>query len=464
MNQKQIRKEKKNSANKSILEGGFASFSAGIGERYVVPFALALNANNLQIGFLSSFVGLISSLGRLLSSKLLYTHSRKRIIVGAIFLQALMWILISSVGLLVYLDKLKTSYAIYGLLIFYTLYASFAALEGPAWFSYMGDIIEEKDRSKYFSKRNMVIGIIAMLTTFGASFFLDYSRSAGILIVGFLIFFAAAAFFRFCSGYVFSTMYEPKIEFSREHHFSFWQFLKKAPTNNVGKFVIFISLINIATHFAAPFFAVYMLVELGFSYLTFAILILSGGFFTVISTPLWGKISENYGNKALLTIGSLLIPIAPLLWLVSESPIVLILLPQFFGGLGWSAFNLASNNFLLDAVTPQRRGIIMSYSGILTGISIFIGSSMGGFFAQYAPFTLFGSNIFLTIFFLSFLGRLTIVLFMVPLIEEVKEYKQKISYTSLNAAYMLKNIPIMNLYRGFKINIYPQTLLKSKKQ
>ena len=77
--------EKEKTMSLSIKEGSFASVAGGFGEGYITPYALSLNANNLQVGLLSSFVGLISPLAQVFGSKLMETYSRKRIIVTFVF-------------------------------------------------------------------------------------------------------------------------------------------------------------------------------------------------------------------------------------------------------------------------------------------------------------------------------------------------------------------------------------------
>ena len=83
---------------------------------------------------------------------------------------------------------------------------------------------------------------------------------------------------------------------------------------NFGRFVIYIFLFNFSVMIASPFFSVYMLEELKLSYLWFTIINLSQAVSIVIFMLVWGKFADKYGNKKLLTIGSVLVPILPLLW------------------------------------------------------------------------------------------------------------------------------------------------------
>src|SRR3989344_3995102 len=371
--------KKQKSLDYSIKEGNYASIAGGAGESYIVPYALALNANNAQIGYLSSFVGVI----------------------------------------------------------------------GASWFSLMGDLAPEKERGSYFSKRSKINGTVAMVTTLLASLFLDYMKGLGWVIIGFVILFGIAAFGRFVSAWYFTKHYYPKTSFTKEKYFSFFQFIKKAPGNNFGRFVFFVGVVNIFTNFAGPFFAVYMLKELHFSYLWFTIINISGTLFTIIAIPIWGKIGDKYGNRYLLKVTSFLIPLPPLMWLISGNPIYLIFVPQLLAGFGWGGFNLAASNFIYDTVTPERRGICVSYYTMINGISVFVGAMVGGLFAFYAPASFFNLNVFLWIFLISGIGRAIACLIFIPMIKEVRTLPDNLERLSMfQYLYLFTPRPIVSMWRG----------------
>ena len=53
---------------------------------------------------------------------------------------------------------------------------------------------------------------------------------------------------------------------------------------------------------ASPFFAVYMLRNLGFSYLTFMMVMMSQVLFTILAMRVWGKFADKYGNYEVIKI------------------------------------------------------------------------------------------------------------------------------------------------------------------
>ncbi|MFA5993286.1 MAG: MFS transporter [Candidatus Pacearchaeota archaeon] len=420
-------KQKAQTRKYSVIEGCSCSVMSGTGDAYITPYALELQANNAQIGFLSSFTGLLGPVSQVFGSKLIEKYNRKKIVVAGVILQASMWLVLLGLGFL-FLTKGNVFYLIPLLILSYILYAMFGSIGGPAWFSMIGDVVPEKIRGRYFANRNRICGLFSVTATVLASVWLFYTRQWGIIIYGFMLLFAIAGIARYISAYFLYKHHVTKLNLEKGYYFSFWQFVKKAPFNNFGKFTIFIALVTLTTNIAGPFFSVYMWKDLQFNPIWFMAVNMSAGVFSIILMPIWGRFADKYGNRELLKIGSIFVIIMPFLWLLSPNPLYLIFVPQLISGIGWAAFNLAASNFIYDAVSEERRAICVAYYNLLNGMGVFLGATLGGLIAQYfilgniSP-TLATISIFLFIFILSGIGRLIVVLFMIPKIKEVRQVK-----------------------------------------
>lgn len=445
--------EKERTMSLSIKEGSSTSVMSALTDNFVSPFALALNANNAQIGFLSSLTGLISPFAQIAGSKLMEKYSRKRIIVMFVALQALMWIPIALLSLF-FLKQIWINYLPSILIIFYVLEALLGSIAGPPWFSLMGDLVPEKIRGKYFGKRNKIAGIVVLLTALAASFALDFFKTKGFLLLGFSILFAIATLFRLFSSNLFRKHYEPELKLKKDYYFTFIQFIKKSHKNNFGRFVIFVAVFYIGVSICSPFFSVYMLKNLGFSYTTFMIVNLSPSLFSLLFMPVWGKFSDKYGNRELLKIGAILVGAMPILWVFSPSPVYLILVPQLISGVGWAAFNLAASNFIYDTVSRERRAICVAYYNVLIGIGIFLGATSGGILAQYVHTNLI--DIILLLFLLSGIWRL-ISIFIMKTIKEVRETEKPDYFKELSPTGDIAKGVFSGLADGV---IYPFKLIK----
>jgi len=402
----------------SIREGSFAGVSLVFSDNYIIPYALSLQASNIQVGVLSSMVGLLSPSAQILGSRMMEKHSRKRILVSGVFLQALMWLSFLSLGLL-FISNIALFLLPILLILFYMIYLTFGNVAGPSWFSLMGDIVPEDQRGRYFARRNLITLAIALASTLVISFALDYSKTSGYLLYGFCIVFIVALICRSISARYLSKHYYPSFPFEKSQHISLTQFIKDIPKENFGHFTLFVAFINFGQMIAGPFFSVYMLQDLNFDYTIFTIINLSASLFGLLIFPLIGKFSDKFGNIEILRVGAIMLPIIPLLWLFSNPPVLyLILVPQLISGVGWTTFNLAASNFIYDSVPSQKRGLYVAYYNFIIGIGIFFGGLTGSFILSYIPITFMNSFLFL--FLISGIIRAIVVSILLFRIKEVR--------------------------------------------
>ncbi len=424
-------KELKETTKKiSIKEGIAANFMDGAGSRYITPYALAIGASNTQIGLLTSIPSLLGNLSQLFTSKIIEKHSRKKVIVISVFLQALMWIPMLVAGYLFFYNGLDKSTSSTLLIFFYTLFVVFGAFLSPAWNSLMRDIVT-KGKGDYFGKRHKILGTVSLLVFLVAGILLSYFQDANLVFIGFSILFGIAFFARLISAKLLTKYHEPKLKLEKGYYFSLWQFIKTIPQSNFGKFTVFIALISFATAVSSPFFAVYMLRDLQFKYWVWVLITLSGSLSTLLFIQLWGKFADRFGNLKVLQITGIFIPLVPFAWFFSSAiapmgfPVLLayLFVVEFFSGFIWAGFNLCAMNFIYDAVTRQKFAICIAYYNIFNGAGVFIGAALGGILSS-VNISIFGMNPLLFIFALSGVLRMAVYFFMAPMIKEVRKVEE----------------------------------------
>jgi MFS family permease len=415
----------------SVKEGIAAGVMDGAGVKYISPYALALGASNVQIGFLTSIPTLLGTISQLFTHKAIEKFSRKKVITVGVLLQALMWLPLIFVGYLFFFKGIDHGFSATLVILFYTLFTIFGSFISPAWNSLMKDDVE-KDRGKYFGNRSRIIDFIGLLVMLICGFILNYFSGIN-LFLGFAILFGIAFFARLISSYLLNKHYDPTLKLEKGYYFSLGQFIRRIPKSNFGKFTVAVSLITLGTYIASPFFAVYLLKELQVDYLIWTLIVVFNVFGTLIFIPLWGRFSDNYGNLKVLKWTGALIPLIPLLWFLTffvvkinfVLAIIYLLAVEIFSGFVWAGFNLCSRNFIYDAVTREKVGLCISYYNIFNGVAIFIGATIGGAIASL-EFNFFGIGPILFLFLLSALMRLLFYFVLMPKIKEVrgvKEYK-----------------------------------------
>src|SRR3989344_4384488 len=283
----------------------------------------------------------------------------------------------------------------------------------------MGDLIKSEERGKYFGNRNSLAGLTAIIFSFISANLLDVFSAK--LFMAFLIMFSVAMLGRLFALYFLNKQYEPSFSFNPEYYFSFTDFIKKLPSTNFGKFTIYHSLIVFATSIASPFFAVYMLKNLHFSYLEYMVVTVTATLASLIGMRFWGKISDLYGNVKTLYILGFFISLVPLWWVFNHNILFLICI-QLISGFAWGGFNLSASNFIYDVVSREKRALAIAYYNVLNGISVFLGASLGGLLLKYDIIIFMEPILF--IFLISALLRLIVHVSLRKNIHEARSVKQ----------------------------------------
>ncbi|MFW9829095.1 MAG: MFS transporter [Candidatus Thorarchaeota archaeon] len=401
----------------SIAEGSFGVFSSVLADNYIVPFSLSINSSLFQVGLISSLGNLISPIGQIIGSHQIEMKPRKHIIISGILGQAFIWPLLIIIVLLYQFNIFQISLPWILILIFLT-YMLFTGIMTPPWFSLMGDIVPENNRGRYFAKRNLITQSIGLIGIVLLSFLLDWFKFQNIVYYGFILLFILGFITRLISAFLYTKHYYPPFLFESEDHIKISQFIKEIPKSNFGKFTLFVSLLTLAQWTAKPFFAVYMLTELHFEYSLFMTINLSSTLMGLMIFPLLGRFSDRYGNVKLLRIGAIIIPFLPLFWIIYVTPLQIFLGIQIFSGIGWTAFNLATSNFIYDNIPSKNRGTYIAFYNSLIGLAIITGGLFGSALISFIDVSFLSSYHF--IFLLSGILRITFVLIFLRKIKEVR--------------------------------------------
>jgi len=141
--------------------------------------------------------------------------------------------------------------------------------------------------------------------------------------------------------------------------------------------------VNMSTQIAGPYFVAYMLNDLHFSYLQFTVATSMVLIIQIFATRQWGPITDRYGNRVVLQITGIALPVLPLLWFISTN-FYYILFIQVLAGIMWGGWWLSSLNFTLDAVTAPKRARCSAYMNFTSCIGVFAGAMLGAFLSSRA--------------------------------------------------------------------------------
>ncbi|MBU4444259.1 MAG: MFS transporter [Candidatus Marinimicrobia bacterium] len=406
----------------SIRDGLFWSIMAGFGDSYLPAFAVFLNATTQQMGMLTALPQFMAALIQLFSVRVSHLFkSSKRAVLISVFLQASMWLVITVIT---YLTR-----NVWILIFLVMLYQSFGALPGPIWFAWMGNLVPEEKRGRYFGKRNRISGFFSFLSVIIAGIILDHlSKTHPLSAFGTIFIIAFAS--RMISLYYLFRQHEPPAPRTQENNLRLIDFIRNIRRSNFGLFTLFLSLVNFTVFIASPLMSLYWLRYLHFTYLQYMAVVSSASIASFVTMTFWGRHSDHYGNKTIMEVAGYLIAMLPLFWFLIRFIPAFLIFPlsvfvQILAGFAWAGFNLSSSNFIYDTIPSQKRIQMYSYFNFLKGIAVFIGGTLGGYLASFesasATVSPFNPNGIMLVLLVSAVSRLIIMILFLPKILEVRD-------------------------------------------
>jgi len=414
----------KPSLRASVRDAMGTSVMIGFGDNFLSTFAIFLRGTALQIGILATLPALVGALSQLLGVWVMDRFRKRRLlIVSGATLQALIWIPAALVPF-VFGDGSQSVTILICLFILYQCFSNFVA---PIWNSLIGDLIPDTTRGTFFGYRNRKSNLMTLIALVVGGTILEVSRIYGRTEYGFLTLFTLACLARLYAARQLSLHDDPTYASKAEDHFSFFQFLSRARHSNFAKFVFFVSALNFSVNVAGPYYAVYMLRYLHFSYAQFTIITGTTIATQFLTMQRWGALTDQFGAKKILTVSACGTALTPFLWLLSAD-FWAVLFIQMYTGVFWAGYNLASASFMFDAVSPAKRGRCAAYQNLLTYISIFTATYLGGTLVTHFGDIEFGlhttwtppSPLLILMFISGILRILTCFLFL-PLFREVRD-------------------------------------------
>lgn len=327
-----------------------AIYAASTGGMFLIGFALALGADNVQIGLMST-IPMLTIVVQLLSASIVERGvSRRRLTIGAALMNVLGW------GLIVFLPAISRGMSKdlrIGVLIgVITVNTVFAYVAGNARSSWIGDLIPARQRGMFFGRLIMYAGIIGAVLAILEGKFLDHLKTIG--TEGFSWLFLFGMVF----GLINVLLFLPQADVPLMHHESrrgFRSMIRETVGNRALMAVMVYAVIWSLTTIAAPFYATYILRDLKMSFLSFGIL---GGVSTVtmlLSSPFWGRIVDRYGCRPVLIVCTTYLAPTPLVWFWLTKPMLVyatVIPLNLIGGFAIAGISVALNT-LVYKVTPS---------------------------------------------------------------------------------------------------------------
>lgn len=427
----------------SLLEGFFYSLMVGIGETYLVAYALHLGVSERKaaiIGILPLVLGSVLQFPVLRIFRLLKNYRKMMVSFSA--MQGI-FLLSTCLAQLEILHRYQFEFLFFCSTGYWTL----ALAAGPTWNAWLGQLINQNEQKSFFLLRNACLHAATLFSLITAGAVLHFSKENQDPYL-FAKLFVVAGIFRFLSSFFLSRHPDiASIPSSPRNFQNVKTWLKK---RHVRYSFTYTLVLYVGVHISSSFFTPYMLQELKLNYFHFTFLLATALAARSLSGYLMGALTKKHGVQAMFFLGYLLIVPLPFLWTLSNDFQYLVFL-QVLSGLAWGAHEMGLTLYLLESIEHDERSKLLSWNHLLASMGMLFGISFGTYLAAEADV---GMKNYQMIFEISTYARCVAFLFIGGFISSINPGNVPMRFLSIRPggggvlkpvlSKIRKNIPIKN--------------------
>ena len=372
----------------SVASGAMYSLGSG---GFMAAYALALGANNLQVGILAAlpFITQIMQLPSILAVERL--RLRKALGMPALCASHLCWLPIGAVPFLLDTPGAAAVSVVIGML---ALRGLFSSLWGTSWTSWMRDLIPRNILGSYYGRRLAIVTGTTAILGLAASQFVSWWEGTStpedaILAYSFLLI-GGVFTLGIVSPLLASRASEPQMPAAQETGRSVVAMLSEPLRDrNFSQLVRFLFAWSLASNLAIPFFAVYMLSELELPLSAVIAFTVLSQITNVLFVRVWGPMSDRVGSKTVLSLSASLYLLVILGWIFTAYPdrhsltVPLLIVLHMFAGVAAAGVTLTLSTITLKVAPEGKATPFMGIANISTSVGAGIGAIAGGLMADF---------------------------------------------------------------------------------
>ncbi|MFH1087473.1 MAG: MFS transporter [Chloroflexota bacterium] len=357
----------------------------------LAAFALALGANNFQIGILAAIPFIMQPLQ--IPAILLVERLRRRKAIAVItwLLAQLLWFPMALIPVFI---KVPGAGAISVLLGLMAIRGTFSAVTNCSWNSWVRDLVPQQILGRYFSRRLALSTAVAAAFGLGAALFVDYWRGqvpAESAILGYTYVLLFGAFFIGLASPLFMSLIpEPLMQRAMGTQPSLWEtIITPLRDRNFRQLMKFLLFWSFALNMAVPFFAVYMLQRLGLPLSAVIGLSVLNQFFNILFFRVWGPLADRFGGKAVLSVCASLYLLVILGWAFTTMPeryfltTPLLVILHIFAGIATAGVSLTIGTIGFKLAPQEQSASYLTGASLATNLGAGIGPLLGGLLTHF---------------------------------------------------------------------------------
>lgn len=353
------------------------------GGAFLVAFALLMGASNFQIGLLAA-LPTFTNIFQLLSIWLVRQYNNRRAV-------AVVCLILARIPLLVIasLPLFFNTTSIDLLIIFLFFFYFFSSIAGPAWNSWMKDLVPEKSLGRYFSRRSSYTQTVNVVMSFALAMLVDHIKAnyPEYELTTYSIMFMTGGVLGIAGAIILGKAPEPQSFLAKENLLKL--FRRPLKNANFRKFLVFNSAWVFALNIATPFFTVFLLKSMGLAFFYVIGLSIVSQVCSILTVRIWGQYSDRYSNKTIIAIGAPLYIFCLIAWcfvgIYSRfyANLTLLVFIHIFMGVATAGINLSLTNIGLKLAPKDDAIVYLSVRNIITAFFSSVAPLLGGVLADY---------------------------------------------------------------------------------
>jgi MFS family permease len=340
------------------------SLAAGLVSPFTVLFALALGADPALIGLMVSLPPLMTTLMQLLWARVTrLTGRRKPFVLASAILNSVMWALMGFAQSPTYL------------VVLVGVQALLTSIGAPAASGLLSSLLSDRERGQVIGELDRFAYLGATVGTLLAGPTLDALGTQ----LGYRSVFLGASAVNLLSILAYN-MGMPDLRIEPAKHAQ-----ERLPAKRgelLLKLVLVRSMFTIGVAIAGPYVMVYLVERYALSNTAVAVMTVSYYLLSITTARGLGSLVDRFGRVPMLTIGSVLTSLTPLLT-VLWSNVYLASTGFISGGISWETVNISLSAYLMDITKGgDVEGSVALFNAAM-GISSAIGPLIGGAIASF---------------------------------------------------------------------------------
>jgi MFS family permease len=261
-----------------------------------------------------------------------------------------------------------------------------------AWVAWMGELVPESIRGRFFGRRTALCTLGSTLTSLVAGVLMDKLRPPEGVGLGLPLLAAMACVAGVVTTVLMARQHDPAPN-KEKAKLDFHVALLPLRDDRARRVLMYQVAWNAAVGVSAPFYSFHMLKNLKMSFLTMALYLAAVAGMRMLAAPLWGRIIDRLGAQPVLLACSLGIGFIPTIWLFPTATFLWPLLADVvLAGVLWGGHGLAAFALPLSVAPRRGRPFYLAAFSTAGGLAYAAASALGGGLASLLPaeFTLGG--------------------------------------------------------------------------